>query len=49
MCLNETCSKIYVGKHLPDKFSMQNGLNQGGALSSLLSNFALEYAIKKVH
>jgi hypothetical protein len=32
----------------PDKFSIQNGLKQGGALSPLLFNFALEYAIRRV-
>jgi hypothetical protein len=29
-------------------FPVQNGLKQGDALSPLLSNFALEYAIRKV-
>jgi hypothetical protein len=48
MYLNETYSKILIGKELPDGFPMQNGLEQGGALSKLLSNFALEYAIRKV-
>jgi hypothetical protein len=48
MCLNETYSKIHVGKHLPDKFPIQNGLKQGDALSPLVLNFALEYAIGKV-
>jgi retron-type reverse transcriptase len=48
MCLNETYSKVRVGKHLSDEFSIQNGLKQGDALSPLLSNFALEYAIRKV-
>jgi hypothetical protein len=33
---------------LSDKFPIQNGLKQGDALSSLLLNFALEYAIRKV-
>jgi hypothetical protein len=33
---------------LPDKFSIQNGLKQGDALSPLLFNFASEYAISKV-
>jgi uncharacterized alkaline shock family protein YloU len=48
MCLNETYSKVCIGKHLSDSFSIQNGLKQGDALSSLLFNFALEYAIRKV-
>jgi hypothetical protein len=26
MCLNETYSKVSVGKHLSDKFPIQNGL-----------------------
>jgi hypothetical protein len=33
---------------LSDKFLTQNGLKQGDALSPLLFNFALEYAIRKV-
>jgi hypothetical protein len=47
MCLNETCSKVRVGKLLSDKFPIQNGLKQGDALSPLLFSFALEYAIRK--
>jgi hypothetical protein len=31
-----------------DKFPIRNGLKQGDALSPLLSNFALEYAIRRV-
>jgi hypothetical protein len=48
MCLSETYSKIRVGKLLSDKFPIQNGLEQGDALSPLLFNFALEYAVRKV-
>jgi hypothetical protein len=48
MCLNETYSKVRVGKLLSDKFPIQNGLKQGDALSPLLFNFAVEYAIRKV-
>jgi hypothetical protein len=48
MCLNETYSKVHVGKLLSDKFPIQNWLKQGDALSPLLFNFALEYAIRKV-
>jgi hypothetical protein len=48
MCLNETYSKICVGKHLSDTFPIPIGLKQGDALLPLLFNFALEYAIRKV-
>jgi retron-type reverse transcriptase len=48
MCLNETYSKVRIGKHLSDSFPIQNGLKQGDDLSPLLLNFALEYAIRKV-
>jgi hypothetical protein len=48
MCLNETYSKVRIGKHLSDSFPIQNGLEQGDALSPLLFNFALEYAVRKV-
>jgi hypothetical protein len=48
MCLNETYSKVCIGKLLSDKFPIQSGLKQGEALSPLLFNFALEYAIRKV-
>jgi hypothetical protein len=47
MCLNETYSKVHIGKHLSDNFPTQNGLKKGDALLSLLFNFALEYAIRK--
>jgi hypothetical protein len=48
MCLNETFSRVQVGKHLSDMFPIGNGLKQGVALSTLLFNFALEYAIRSV-
>jgi hypothetical protein len=48
MCLNEAYSKVRIGKHLSVRFPVQNGLKQGDALSPLLFNFALEYAIRKV-
>ena len=34
---------------MSDRFSIRNGLKQGDALSPLLFNFALEYAIWRVH
>jgi hypothetical protein len=48
MRLNETYSKVLIGKHLSDNFPILNGLKQGDALSPLLFNFALEYVIRKV-
>ena len=36
------------GKNLSEMFPVRNGLKQGNALSPLLFNFALEYAIKSV-
>jgi hypothetical protein len=47
-CLNEIYSKICTGKHLSESFPIQNGPKQGDALSPLLFNFALEYAIRMV-
>jgi hypothetical protein len=48
MCLNETYSRVCIGKNLSDKFTIQNSLKQGDALSPLLLNYALEYAIRRV-
>ena len=45
MCLTETYSRVQVGKNLSDKFPASDGLKQGDALSPLLLNFALEYAL----
>ena len=47
MCLTETYSRVWVGKNLSEMFPIRNGLKQGDALSPLLFNFALEYAIKR--
>jgi hypothetical protein len=46
MCLNETYSKVRLGKLLSDTFSIQNGLKQVYVLSPLLFNFVLEYATR---
>jgi hypothetical protein len=48
MCLNETYSNIRIGNPMSDNFRIQNGLKQGDALSPMLLNVALEYAIRKV-
>jgi len=44
----ETYSRVRVGKNVSDRFPIRNGLKQGDALSPLLFNFALEYAIRRV-
>ena len=38
MCMNEACSRVWVGKHLSDMFPIKNGLTQD-ALLPLLFNF----------
>jgi len=47
MCLTETYCRVRVVKNLPDMFPIRNGLKQGDALSPLLFNTALEYAIRR--
>ena len=48
MCSTETYSRVRVGKNLSDRFPIRNDLKQGNALSPLLFNFVLEYAIRRV-
>ena len=48
MCLTETYSRVRVGKNLSDIFPITNDSKQGAALSPLLFNFALVYAIRRV-
>jgi hypothetical protein len=48
MCSAETYSRVWVGKNLSDMFPIRKGLKKGDALSPLLFNFALEYAIRRV-
>jgi hypothetical protein len=48
MYINKTYSRVWVGKHLSDRFHIKKGLKQGDALSPLLSIFVLEHAITTV-
>ena len=48
VCRTETYSRARVGKNLSDMFPIRNVLKQGNALSPLLFNFALQYAIRRV-
>jgi len=47
ICVYETYSRVRVGKHLSIMFPIKTGLKQD-ALSPLIFNFALEYAIWRV-
>ena len=47
-CLDRTQSKVRIGNYVSSSFLNENGLKQGDALSPLLFNFTLEYAIKKI-
>jgi hypothetical protein len=48
MCLAEMYNRVRVGRNVSDRFSIRNVLKQGDALSPVLFNFALEYAIRRV-
>ena len=48
MSLTETYSRVRVGKNVSDRFPIRNGLKHGDALSPVLFNFSLEYAIRRV-
>jgi retron-type reverse transcriptase len=47
-CINETYGTVHTGKNLSETLPVRNGLKQGDALSPLLFNFYLEYAIRRV-
>ena len=48
MCLAKMYSRVWVRKNLSDMFPIRNGLKKGDAVSPLLLNFALDYAIRRV-
>jgi hypothetical protein len=45
-CIDVTRSKVRIGNYFSSSFPIENGLKPGDALSSLLFNFAPEYAIR---
>jgi len=48
MYLNETYSRVWVGKRLSHMFNIKNVLKQGDPVSPLLSHFDLVYAVRRV-
>ena len=46
--LNKTYIRVPVGRHLYNIFPIKNCLKQGDALSPLLFNIVLDYAIRRV-
>jgi hypothetical protein len=48
MCLNETYSKVCIGRMLPCAFPIQNDLEQGDVLLPLLFKFDVEFSINMV-
>ena len=48
MSLTETYSRVWVGKNVSDRFPIRSGLKQGDAVSPMIFNFAIEYAIRRV-
>jgi len=48
MSLTGTHSTVRVGKNVSDRFPVRNDLKKGDALSPMLFNFALKYAIRRV-
>jgi hypothetical protein len=48
MCLNETCNRVRVGKHLSDIFPIKNVLKYGDALKPSFFYFVSEYPVRSV-
>ena len=48
MCLNETYSRVRVGKNLSDMFPLKTGLKKEMLYLQLLFNSTLEYAVRRV-
>jgi hypothetical protein len=41
MCLNETCGKVRVGKHLSVLFTIMNGLKQEDSFRKVQTNYEI--------
>jgi len=48
MCLNATCSRVQVGKHLSHIFPNENGVKKRNTSLPLVFNSDVEYAITRV-
>jgi hypothetical protein len=48
MCLNETYSRVWVGRHLSEMFPIKNGFRKGDKLSPLFFNCVLECANRRL-
>jgi hypothetical protein len=46
VCLNVIYSRVRVGENLSDMFPIRNGVKKIYALSPLLVNYGLDYAIR---
>ena len=48
VCMNETYSTVWIGKHLSDMLPVRKDLKQGDALTPLLFSLDLQYTIRRV-
>jgi hypothetical protein len=48
MCLNATCSRVQVGKHVSHIFPIKNSLKQRDTLLPLVIASAVEHAVRRV-
>ena len=48
VCLKDTRGRVRIGNQMSETFNIHSGLKQGDALSPLLFNLVLEYAIKEM-
>jgi hypothetical protein len=48
MSLTATYNRVRLDKNVSDRLLIRNGLKKGDALTPMLFNFNLEYAIRRV-